>query len=309
MENDVKQFCNDFDIVDNALDMRTLARWNGRNLRKHENLAEHTHLVVACVIKLYDYFKIYIKFNFEGIIRLAMLHDSLELLRGDILSITKDSIPGLRELTDIEEQQFLSSQFDFNDLNAQDWQLVKLADLMACYKFIEDELKYPSNNFAIEAYKYGKQKYEDKLKEFCITYDIDYDFYYEHIVTDRLVKGYVNDAGNDVLLENDVTFMPMQTTVIDLNLVVVPNKGEMGFLCSRTSAAAKGLIVAMCPIDPDFNGTITAVVHNMSNSIITYHKGEAFCQIVKTPINYIDGVKVKKEGKRSNGKLGSTGNV
>ena len=38
---DLNVFCNNFDIVQNALQMRTLRRWNGRDLRDEENLAEH----------------------------------------------------------------------------------------------------------------------------------------------------------------------------------------------------------------------------------------------------------------------------
>ena len=65
----------------------------------------------------------------------------------------------------------------------------------------------------------------------------------------------------------------------------------------------------MCPIDPNYNGEVEAIVHNVSNSIIEYKKGEAFCQVVTVPFNRsnIDNVVVKKQGKRTSGKLGSTG--
>ena len=64
MENNFDDFCKNFDIVDNALDMRDLQRWNGRSLRSKENLSEHTHLVIACAIKFYDVFKKYVKITF-----------------------------------------------------------------------------------------------------------------------------------------------------------------------------------------------------------------------------------------------------
>ena len=60
MQEDVKEFLENFDIADNALQMRCLNRWNGRDLREKENLAEHTHLVCACSIKLYDFFILFI---------------------------------------------------------------------------------------------------------------------------------------------------------------------------------------------------------------------------------------------------------
>ena len=111
VENDLKDYLENFDAVDNALQMRTLIRWNGRNLRKQENLAEHTHLVIVCLYELVDKVR-KIKplcIDMEVLTRYAMFHDSLELLRGDILSITKDTIPGLREYTDNEENVFLNS--------------------------------------------------------------------------------------------------------------------------------------------------------------------------------------------------------
>ena len=53
----LRDFIENFDIVENAMEQRNLVRWNGRNLRTRENLAEHTHLVVACSMKLVDYIK------------------------------------------------------------------------------------------------------------------------------------------------------------------------------------------------------------------------------------------------------------
>lgn len=121
-------------------------------------------------------------------------------------------------------------------------------------------------------------------------------------------KGYKNDAGYDILLDIPIVFQPFVTTVIDLGIKYTPKKGYMGFLCSRTSAASKGLIVAQCPIDTDYSGTIHAIVHNLSSKIIQYDAGEAFCQLVIVPIKYDKRIKckIKKLGRRSTGKFGST---
>ena len=307
MLKDCEEFIKTFNIVENAMNMRTLLRWNGRDLRTKENLAEHTHLVTACVIELYDELKdkVHYKINFENVIRLAMLHDSLELLRGDILSVTKDVIPTIREFTDNEELEFLKSKVGYTSQLEEE--LVKLADLKACYKFIEYELRYPSNDFAINVYKTTKEKFDDAYYNFLYKYC---GFMKQEVPEElhKFVKGYADDAGCDVILSHNALFMPMSTTKFDLEVQVTPSENEMSFLCSRTSAAAKGLIVAMCPIDPNFNGTVTAIVHNLSNDIIEYKKGEAFCQVVTTPIKHIvKDAYVKKEGKRSSGKLGSTG--
>lgn len=314
MDKNLEEFVNTFDIVDNALDMRTLIRWNGRNLKNRENLAEHTHLVVACAIKLFDeifigtskeFFVIERKVQLERIIRRCMLHDSLELLRGDILSITKDAIPGLRDFTDREESEFMDKVY--NDITPMEEELVVLADLMACYKFVERELCYPSNDFALAVYKATRDKYEKQYVEFCRKHNIKRVENVEE-VSSRFKKGYKDDAGTDVILNKDVTILPMSTMSIDLDVTITPKEGEMGVLCARTSSAAKGLCVAMCPIDANYSGNVTAIVHNVSNNILTYKKGEAFCQVVMLPINTLDkNIEVKKEGKRSDGKLGSTG--
>ena len=315
-ELDYIDFCNKFDIIDNALDMRNLVRWNGRDLRYRENLAEHTHLVVACALKICEdfsseQFKIngvihnfnYVV-NFTKIVKRCMLHDSLELFRGDILSVTKDAIPGLRSAVDTEENDFMTKVGCIN--TEIEMEIVELADLMACYKFIERELRYPSNDFAREVYCSTKNKFDLKYANFLCKYGLSDNSKYIY-EGPRFVKGYAADAGADVILDEDVVIMPMSTVTINLNVNVTPEEGTMGFLCARTSAAAKGLCVAMCPIDANYTGNVTAIVHNVSNQILKYKKGEAFCQLLMVDIKDIETEKVKKEGKRSDGKLGSTG--
>lgn len=306
LNKDLQQFIDEFNIVDNALKMRQLLRWNGRDVLNKENLAEHTHLVVACVMHLYK--EITQKYNIKipqysehTAMRLAMLHDSVELFRGDILSVTKDAIPGLRAAIDAEERAFMESQEPLT--TAVELTLVELADLMACYKFLERELRYPNNDFVKEVYVYCKKKFDNRYKEFLERYGVDFD---EYVQVERFQKGYLDDAGVDILLHDDVVFLPMSTKTIDLNIQITPYVGEMSFLCARTSAANKGLVVATCPIDPNFTGTVTAIVHNVSNNIITYKAGESFCQYVTTKIVTNKDVPVKKEGKRSTSKLGGT---
>lgn len=310
MENDYTCFCENFDITDNALDMRDLQRWNGRSLRSKENLSEHTHLVMACAIKLYDKFHKYVNIDFEVLLRLAAIHDSLEILTGDILSVTKDSIPNLRRLIDEQEHSFYVDvlwSFEITDVEVK---LVKLADVMACYKFMERELKYPANDFAYSAFNRSKEIFYETYENFCNDYNIKLSDETNDI-NNRFVKGFENDAGVDIVLENDVVFLPHSTTSINLNVTVTPKKGEMAVLCARTSAAIKGLNVAMCPIDSDYVGNITAIVHNISNNIIEYKKGESFCQWVGIKLSNIkkmsNDIFVKNKGKRTIGKLGSTG--
>lgn len=306
-----QDFAENFDLIDNALDMRTLDRWNGREFRYRENLSEHTHLVTACAIKLYDTFKynarLASKMCFEKIVRYAMIHDSLELLRGDILSVTKDVIPGLRSWVDSEEEMFMSTVID-KPLDSLTDSIVRLADLMACYKFVEKELQYPHNEFVAKAYVSTKKKFDKQYEKFCSEHGVkiaDGPKTLEY----RFSKGYAEDAGTDVILEETVTFLPLSSTAINLDIGCTPEEGSMCFLCARTSAANKGLIVATCPIDANYTGTVTAIVHNVSNDVIIYKRGESFCQIVAVPITSVPSgpTLVKNAGKRTDGKLGSTG--
>lgn len=306
--DEVNTFIKEFDLVRNALEMRTLHRWNARDLHNKENLSEHTHLVVACLIQLIDDLSTCIEgfksmIDYEMLIKSAMLHDSLELLRGDILSITKDSVPGLRNYIDAEESLFMKSKV--GTLTPVEDKLIKLADLQACYKFIEYELRNPSANYIKTVYKFCKNKFDTEYSSFLR------EFGFEDVpdveVENVFVKGYEDDAGTDVVLQKDVCFMPLSTTTVDLDVKITPSEGRMAILCARTSAANKGLVVATCPIDANYCGTVTAIVHNVSNEIVTYNKGEAFCQAVMLPIFNSINAKVKKKGKRSTGKLGSTG--
>lgn len=308
MREDFEEFVQNFNIVDNSIKQRTLIRWNGRDLRNRENLAEHTHLVVACAIELVHTFRNYgidiTAGDFEQIIHLSMIHDSLELLRGDILSITKDTIEGLRSAIDEEELEFQDRIYGVKEFDRIVKQIVRLADLKACYKFVETELRYPNNDFAKSVYITTKKKFDDAYEQVLSEYGYIPmpDTYYGSIYK----KGYADDAGVDIILRKAEVFLPLSTTVVQLEAKYTPNENEMGFLCARTSAAAKGLNVAMCPIDPHYDGNIVAIVHNVSNDIVSYAAGESFCQLVLVPMICIKSVEVKKPGKRSDSRMGGT---
>ena len=126
----------------------------------------------------------------------------------------------------------------------------------------------------------------------------------------KFKKGYKNDAGYDIIIDENVVFEPRKMTIYELNQVITPKKGTCVMLVARTSAAKKGLIISMCPIDADYVGKITAIVYNASDNFIVYNKGEAFCQAVfvklaKCTIKKSDFY-IKKKGLRGKNKFGST---
>lgn len=123
----------------------------------------------------------------------------------------------------------------------------------------------------------------------------------------RFHKGYSNDAGIDITLNNDIVLKSKQFTVVDLDVVITPNVGQMAVIVPRSSAALKGLFIANAPIDAEYIGNAHAIVFNASDVDVKYNKGESFCQVLfldvsKPTVNYI----VKKEGKRDYGNFGST---
>lgn len=126
------------------------------------------------------------------------------------------------------------------------------------------------------------------------------------MMLDNLSKGYDADAGMDVILHKDVIFRPLETTIVELELQLDLPDYYMGMLIARTSAAKQGLAVAMCPIDPHYNGKVNAIVYNISQNTVQYKKGESFCQLVIVPFITIDEVPHRKDGVRSDGKFGST---
>lgn len=303
--DDFDKFCKNFDLTSNALSMRTMIRWNGRDIRCRENLSEHTHLVVACAIEIFDNLPndLKSKVDFEKLIRLCLIHDSLEMLRGDILSVTKDVIPNLRNLITEEENEFY--KYQLGEISELVYEICTLSDLKACYKFIEYEIRYPNNDFALNVYKSCLTKYKNFELKFNEKYGIKTKE--DKNPEKRLSKGYKLDAGTDIILNEDVTFMPHTTSYNSLNLNISPKEGEMAILCARTSAAIKGLTVAMCPIDTDYSGDITAIVSNTSNNIITYKKGDSFCQVIFLPVIYNNiEEEIRKQGSRRDGKFGST---
>lgn len=313
MKNDyenIGEFITKFNIAENAMDQRDLIRWNGRSFRQRENLAEHTHLVVACTMELIDYvcnnIQVPLVINKYKIVKAAMLHDSVELFRGDILSNTKDSIPFLRQTIDIEEKIFMTNILG-EPLSSLERDILHLADLKACYMYIERELQYPCNDYTKNMYIETKKRYEESYRDFCAHHSMPYNNM-TLIPGSEYMKGYKDDAGMDIICKKKYTFLPMSTTTVDLEVKYVPKEGEMGLLCARTSAANKGLSVAMCPIDPGYTGNIFAIVHNVSNDIIEYDQGESFAQLIVVKFEQPDNldVTIKKQGKRTDSNFGGT---
>lgn len=300
------EFVKDFDIAQNALEMRYLKRWNGRRVGE-ENLSEHTHLVCAFAVQIMERWKNDLDGQIRPylVLKACLLHDAVELLRGDILSITKRQLPDVSNAVAEEENKF----FKMKDivLNTIEGAIVSLADSLSVQLFLENEMMEGNNSDLIRTiYLQNKEVVKDRQKDLY--------HYMNIIVVDKekpakFVKGYQRDAGTDITLDHKEIFLPMSTKTVNLNVKYTPSERQMGYLCARTSAAAKGLMVAMCPIDPDYEGNILAIVHNVSNNIVVYNAGESFCQIVVQPFDDVVTLDfIKKPGRRSTSNRGGTDN-
>lgn len=316
MRNDMSlnEFIDTFSITDNALDMRDLRRWNSRAFQREENLAEHTHLVVACCIEIIEHlhngehlFDSYL------ILKAAMLHDSLELYRGDILNSTKDAIPGLREYCDTEESEF-SSKILHEYLNDLEQDIIWLADKWACILFLERLFENGTSPFLRNVYATCREQLYNLIDTFRLKYNEDFrdiilpaKRHFCPVLFEPYIKGYKDDAGIDLTCMTAVTFLPLSTQMVEFDLKYNPKRGTMGMIVARTSAANKGLCVAMCPIDPGYTGNIRAIVHNVSNDVIMYEEGTSFCQLITVPFqDSFDSYPIKCGGERGDSTLGGS---
>ena len=122
-----------------------------------------------------------------------------------------------------------------------------------------------------------------------------------------LSKGYKRDAGNDIILDQEILFEPHKVQIVNLGKLPHPLPPTVcGIIAPRSSAAQKGLFIANCPIDSDYCGDVHAIVYNAGRDYIRYKAGEAFCQLVIYKVVYDESVKERKNGVRGDGAFGST---
>ena len=61
--------------------------------------------------------------------------------------------------------------------------------------------------------------------------------------------------------------------------ISVPNN-VFGFLCSKGSLAARGLLVPNTKIDPLFSGNLDIAIFNAGKSVLIINKGMKFCSVI-----------------------------
>lgn len=124
---------------------------------------------------------------------------------------------------------------------------------------------------------------------------------------DNFVKGYEDDAGLDIVLDDDLVLCP-GLNVVELPCHYTPGEGEVAFIVPRSSTAKKGIFPIMVAIDTGYTGIIHGMIVNADTHSVTFKKGDRAFGIV----NLVKGEDraryiITKQGKRGDNWNGSSG--
>lgn len=123
-------------------------------------------------------------------------------------------------------------------------------------------------------------------------------------IEDILKRAHDNDAGMDIILQNDIVIEPGKNK-IPLGFKCVLPVGLAAYIFPRSSIMGDGIQFNLAPIDPDYSNEYNLICYNVGNRK-EYKKGTRICQLVVMPFVYIDPVD-KYLNKRGDNGIGSTG--
>lgn len=145
--------------------------------------------------------------------------------------------------------------------------------------------------------------------------DIDVDI----IVGDNGVPpntGTKGSAGYDLYIPKNFCSRILQsgeTLKIDLDIAIwIKDPTVVGLIFPRSSMAKRGLILAntVGVIDSDYQGNLSIVLRNVSNSFVTIDPMDRLVQLVFVPVygvNFVPCDRFEEETERGAGGFGSTG--
>lgn len=119
-------------------------------------------------------------------------------------------------------------------------------------------------------------------------------------------RAHYNDAGLDLYTPDDFTIPSHDTITIPLGFGIELPDGLLATVISRSSAASRGLLCHMSPVDSGYNGQIHLILTNLNNYDVDISKGERVGQLVVMPFIPVDLV-TTLGGSRESKNLGSTG--
>lgn len=125
-------------------------------------------------------------------------------------------------------------------------------------------------------------------------------------------KAYMNDAGYDVYLPEDIVIRPRKAQKFKLNLGInwtYEMKDVTVMTFPRSSSLLEGKIFFTTGvIDYGYDGTIHLTCTNITDESVTIEKGTRVMQLVFMKLyEHIDLTKVLKEGVRGKSAFGSSG--
>ena len=119
-------------------------------------------------------------------------------------------------------------------------------------------------------------------------------------------RKHYSDTGADIKMLLDGAILPHQTVVIRAGFgIVIPN-GHTARLQVRTSVAKQGIMIQSCAIDAGYTGEISMIIHNISDKIFYWKRGDRLCYIEVYPVQYPEFVEFLGE-ERGDEAFGSTG--
>jgi dUTP pyrophosphatase len=125
-------------------------------------------------------------------------------------------------------------------------------------------------------------------------------------------RGHDNDAGLDLVSNEDLIIGPHGSATISLGTSVKIPEGHFGFLTHRSSLAfVHNTVISMGVVDCGYTGEIKAKAFNLGNDEVHIERGQRVCQLVIIPVSICTPVKKKslETTKRGSKGFGSTGRL
>ena len=150
------------DFYEKIMPLNYIVRYSNVPRIKNETVAEHSFLVAAIVIKLYDYYK----FNLGYALQMAICHDMPEFDVNDVTHGTKKKYPALAK--EVERVQFKALEempdavqnafYDFEAGISAEACVVKLADILQCTQYAENEVRMGNKGYMAEIVKESRRR-------------------------------------------------------------------------------------------------------------------------------------------------------
>ena len=122
-------------------------------------------------------------------------------------------------------------------------------------------------------------------------------------------RAHETDAGLDLYAMEGGTISPCGSAVFDTGVHVAIPAGYVGLLTSKSGLMRNNEITSRGTIDPDYRGSIQAILFNHSHRYVKIEAGQKITQLVILPIITPDPECVDSldDTERGEGGFGSTG--